>query len=154
MSGMQVAQPSFPRMRAETEAEYSSWMSAVPSAISSDVLWRASAYRLALFALRLATRDAHPLARDARTRHVAPQLVRAVGSIAANVAEGYGRVSRADRARMFEYALGSARESLVWYLAGADILGATFVEARLELLVQIRRLLIRMIVNQRPHRGA
>ncbi len=38
-----------------------------------------------------------------------------VGSIRANIAEGYSRGTGKDRARFYEYALGSARESRDWY---------------------------------------
>jgi four helix bundle protein len=43
------------------------------------------------------------------------QLYEAVGSVSANLAEGYSRGTGKDRARFYEYALGSARESRDWY---------------------------------------
>jgi four helix bundle protein len=38
-----------------------------------------------------------------------------LGSVGANMAEGYSRLGARERARSFEYALGSARESRDWY---------------------------------------
>ncbi|MBC7896698.1 MAG: four helix bundle protein, partial [Cytophagaceae bacterium] len=43
------------------------------------------------------------------------QLLRAVDSISANIAEGYSRFSGRERARFYEIALGSAREAREWY---------------------------------------
>jgi four helix bundle protein len=82
-------------------------------------------------------------------RPIGSQLYRALGSIAANIAEGYSRSSGADRARHFEYSLGSTRESLVWYFAVAALLGRDLFEARHETLSQIRRLLLATIPTER-----
>ena len=69
------------------------------------------AYRLSLFLADLAWEDVTKLAADTRAVKVADQLYRAVGSIGANLAEGYGRHSGKERAHFYEYSLGSARES-------------------------------------------
>jgi len=50
-------------------------------------------------------------------------LYRAVGSIKANIAEGYSHRSGKDQARFYEYSLGSARESRGWYYDARHILG-------------------------------
>ena len=63
------------------------------------------------------------LAGACETRLVAGQLLRARGSVHAELAEGYGRSTGPDRARFFEDALGSARESREWYLAGGWVVG-------------------------------
>lgn len=76
---------------------------------------------------------------------VAGQLVRAVGSIAANIAEGYSRGSAPERRKFLEYALGSARESVVWYEAA----GVADANSRIERLTSIRRLLLTMIRTAR-----
>ena len=77
------------------------------------------------------------------------QLYRAVGSICANIQEGYSRGTGKDRARFYEYALGSARESRGWYYRGRKILADIVVQHRLNLLNQIIRLLLTMIPQQR-----
>jgi len=80
---------------------------------------------------------------------VADQLTRAVGSIAANIAEGHSRSSLADRLRFFGYALGSAREAAVWYETLRGALGG-IVTDRQDTLIQIRRLLLATLRRARP----
>jgi hypothetical protein len=60
-------------------------------------------YRLALFAGDLAWHDVSRLIKDGRTRSLADQLYRAIGSMSANIAEGYSRRSVKDQARFYEY---------------------------------------------------
>lgn len=45
---------------------------------------------------------------------VGRQFVRAVDSISANVAEGFGRYGKTDRTNFYRYAYGSVKESLDW----------------------------------------
>ena len=124
------------------------WEESVPESIRGDVLWRMTVYRLALFLGDVAWDDVTALHRDGRTRRIADQLYRAVGSISANVAEGYSRGSGKDRARFYEYALGSAREARDWYYKARHKLGDDVTAARLDLLAEICRQLIGTIRNQ------
>ena len=87
------------------------WASSVSDAIRRDRLWGLRLHRLGLWLGDLAWEDVTVLHRDGRTRRIADQLYRAVGSISANVAERYSRGSGKDRARFYECALGSAREA-------------------------------------------
>ncbi|MFN8404533.1 MAG: four helix bundle protein [Anaerolineales bacterium] len=48
----------------------------------------------------------------------------AVGSVGANISEGYSRSSGKDRARFYEYALGPARESRVKIITTDDTFSA------------------------------
>ena len=109
-------------------------------------------YRLAAFALHAGWSDANVLSRIAVTRSVAPQLYRALGSIGANIAEGYSRSSGRDRVRLYEYALGSARESVVWYRAAAPVLEAALVADRQEVLRRIVTTLLAVIPQERARR--
>jgi four helix bundle protein len=111
--------------------------------------WKVKAYRLALFAADVGWHDVTRLMRDRRTAGVSDQLYRALGSIGANLAEGYSRGTGRDRARFYEYALGSARESRDWYYKGRHVLGETIVPHRLQVLTEIVRLLLTMIPQQR-----
>ena len=86
---------------------------------------------------------------DQRTRSLSDQLCQALGSTSANIAEGYSRGTGKDRARFYEYALGSARESRDWYYKARHVLGDTVVQHRLDLLTQIIRLLLTMVPQQR-----
>lgn len=77
------------------------------------------------------------------------QLYRAVGSISANISEGYSRASGKDQARFYEHALGSARESRDWYFKSRHVLGEIVTNHRLNLLVQIIRSLLKMVPKYR-----
>lgn len=45
---------------------------------------------------------------------VGDQFVRAVDSISANIAEGFGRYNKKDKIKFYRYSFGSAKESLDW----------------------------------------
>ncbi|PJA96672.1 MAG: four helix bundle protein [Ignavibacteriales bacterium CG_4_9_14_3_um_filter_34_10] len=45
---------------------------------------------------------------------VGKQFVRAIDSISANIAEGFGRYSKKDKIKFFRYSFGSLYESLDW----------------------------------------
>ncbi len=128
---------------------YADWEQSVPEAITKDALWRMEVYRLSLFAADLAWVDVTRLMGDRRTLGLADQLYRAVCSIGANIAEGYSRNSPRDRARFYEYALGSARESRDWYYKGRLILGDPVTEHRLTLVTQLIRLLLTIVPAER-----
>jgi four helix bundle protein len=86
---------------------------------------------------------------------VAGQIYRAVGSIGANIAEGYSRSSPRDRARFYEYALGSAREAREWYLRGRAVLGRerwTRATARLNEISRILVAILRRVHRDDPTR--
>lgn len=128
---------------------FESWKEQVPDEIRKDPLWEIEVYRLSLFASDVCWRDAGTLREERRTRSLADQLYRSVGSISANVAEGFSRGTGKDRARFYEYALGSARESRDWYFKGRFVLGEEVVAHRHDLMTQIIRLLLVMVPEQR-----
>ena len=91
---------------------YTEWEQTVPQTITGDPLWGMKVYRLALFLGAIAWQDVTKLLQDKRTIALADQLYRAVGSIGANIAEGYGRGSQRDQVRFYYQALlRRARES-------------------------------------------
>ncbi len=128
---------------------YEEWEQSVPEVIKGDSLWKVRVYRLALFLTDLGWLDATKLMRDGRTITLADQLYRALGSVSANLAEGYSRGTGKDRARFYEYSLGSAREGRDWYYKGRHILGEDVTQHRLQLLTEVIRLLLTMIPQQR-----
>jgi four helix bundle protein len=130
---------------------YTEWCRAVPECITGDPLWKMEVYRLALFAADIGWREASALAKDIRTRDLADQLYRALGSIGANLSEGYSRGTGKDRARFYEYALASARESRGWYFNARHILGDEVTTHRMNLLTQIIRLLLTIVPRERGH---
>jgi four helix bundle protein len=128
---------------------YEEWEKTVPAAITDDALWKMRVYRLALFAGDLGWHDVVKLAQDRRAVSLADQLYRALGSVSANIAEGYSRSSGRDQARMHEYALGSARETRDWYWKSRYILGEDIANHRIGLLAQIIRLLLVIVPSER-----
>jgi four helix bundle protein len=128
---------------------YPSWLKSVSLEITGDPLWNVEAYRLALFLADLGWRDVTKLTQDRRMLGLSDQLYRSVGSISANISEGYSRGSGKDRARFYEYALGSARESRGWFYKGRHVLGEDVAAHRIGLTTQIIRLLLTMVPDQR-----
>lgn len=111
----------------------------------SDPLERVQAYVLAREAGRVARLDCERLRSDPVMVDIARQLFTSVGSITANIAEGYARSTLPDRRRFLEFALGSTREAASWYEHLALPEGAE----RLARLTSIRRLLLTMIRTSR-----
>ncbi|MCW5856906.1 MAG: four helix bundle protein, partial [Caldilineales bacterium] len=91
---------------------------------------------------------------DKRTLSLAEQLFEAVGSIVANISEGYSRGSGRDQARFHEYALGSARESRGWYWQGRQVLSEPVARHRISVVTRIVRLLLTMIPSECTHKLA
>jgi len=133
----------------EDNLKYEEWMKSVPLEITGDPLWKTEVYRLALFVAEIGWHDVTKLMKDKRTLDLADQLYRALGSIGANVSEGYSRGTGKDRARFYGYALGSVRESRGWHYNGRHMLGEIVAVHRIQLLTQIIRLLLTMIPEQR-----
>ncbi len=107
-------------------------------------------YRMAAYLSARCASDAACLGTQV-SLDVARQLVRAVSSVTANIAEGCSRNGTADRLRFYTYALGSVREALAWI----DALGAAPWPPRddyRDLLVQIRRQLLVAIKSMRAKR--
>ena len=128
---------------------YAEWEKAVPREITDDSLWKMTAYRLALFLSDICWQDVVVLLRHRQLHELTDQLYRAVGSVSSNLAEGYSRGTGADRARFYEYALGSARESRYWYFKARHVLGQEVTAHRLQFLAEIIRLLLTMVPQQR-----
>jgi four helix bundle protein len=137
--------------RRDQARDYQDWIQSVPATITKDSVWKMEVYRLSLFAADIGWQDVVALTQDRRTLGLADQLSRALGSISANIAEGYSRSSMKDQARFYEYALGSARESRDWYYKARYVLDETTVGNRLELLTRVIRLLLVIIPHQRGY---
>lgn len=133
------------------ESDLTLWEATVPDTITRDSLWRMRVYRLALFASDRGWEDVSLLNGDTRTRGLADQLYRALGSIGANIAEGYSRSTGKDRSRIYTYALGSARESRDWYYKARFCLGDERAQERMALLAEVIRQLLTIVAAQPGH---
>ena len=133
----------------ESFVNYDDWLKTVPDDFKGDILWKMTVYRIALFLGDLSWFDVTKLVKDRRTIGLSEQLYEAVGSVGANIAEGYSRSSGKDRARFMEYSLGSARESRDWYYKGRHVLNDEVAQHRIQLLTQVIRLLLTMTPKER-----
>jgi len=133
----------------EKIVNYQEWLKTVPEDFTGDALWKMVVYRYALFIGGMAWHDSTKLMKDRRTLKLSDQLYEAVGSIGANISEGYSRSSGKDRARFYEYSLGSARESRGWYYDGRFVLGDEVANHRMQFLTQIIRLLLTITPDER-----
>jgi four helix bundle protein len=130
---------------------YAEWLSTVPSEITNDPIWKLEVYRLALFIDDIGWQDVLALSKNNLMWSVADQLHRSLGSISANLTEGYSRSKGLDRARFFEFSLGSARESRDWYYKSRHVLPAEVVKHRIGLTTHIIAMITPMISHQRKH---
>ncbi len=121
-----------------------------PDALDGDPIWNTRMFRMATYLAGRCATDAARLGPRISLGQ-ADQFIRAVGSISANIAEGYSRAGPAERLRFYAYALGSAREALSWIDTLSDATWAPRAEYQ-DLLVQIRRQLLTAIKHMRPQK--
>jgi len=130
---------------------YAEWLETVPSEIINDPIWKLEVYRLALFADDIGSEDILRLSKEKLMFSVADQLHHSLGSISANLTDGYSRSKGLDRARYIEISLGSARESRDWYYKSRHVLPAEVIKHRMGLTTRIISMLAPMIPHQRKH---
>ena len=121
---------------------YEAWLANVPDSIKNDRLWQFLAYRKALLLYDLAWEDCEKLIKDVRGRGNADQLNRSIGSMSANIEEGYGRGFGKEYNCFLRVALGSAREGRGWYYRSRRLLAPTVVQHRCALLDEIISMLV------------
>ena len=131
--------------------KYTEWIEIVPSEIANDPIWKLEVYRLDLFADDIGWNDVLVLSKNNLMWGVADQLHRSLGSISANLTEGYSRSKGLDRARFFEISLGSARESRHWYYRSRHVLPAEVIKHRMGLVTRIVSMLAPMLSHQRKN---
>jgi len=73
---------------------YTTWLPTVFPEITNDPLWHMEVYRLSVFLGEVTWIDTEKLIKDPRMLKLSDQLYSAVGSVSANIAEGYGRFSQ------------------------------------------------------------
>jgi four helix bundle protein len=87
-------------------------------------------------------KDCETLLKHPLGKAVARQLIRSVGSISANIEEGYGRGYGKDRLYFLRIVIGSARESKGWYYRVKELLLPDVIDHRLNLVGQVIALLV------------
>lgn len=131
--------------------KYDEWILSVPIEIANDPIWKLEVYRLALFAGDIGWHDVLALSKNKLMYSVADQLHRSLGSISANLTEGYSRSKGLDRARFIEISLGSARESRDWYYKSRQVLPPEVIKHRMGLITHIIAMLVPMVSHQRKN---
>jgi four helix bundle protein len=81
--------------------------------------------------------DSEIIGKDYRGREIVKQLTRSVGSIAANIEEGYGRGFGKEYPQFLRIARGSARETKGWYQRAKRLLAEAVLAKRVSTLNQI-----------------
>jgi four helix bundle protein len=130
---------------------FRAWEQQVRPSLREDPLWSLHSYRVAMFALQSAQDDVAAAARRGADPAATAQLLRALGSVCANVAEAFGRPTATDRSRFLSYAIGSVREAISWYHALARHLASGELDRRLDVLSELRRLLLGYLRWLRTH---
>lgn len=128
---------------------FDTWEQTIPERIRQDPVWRFLAYRKALYLHDLAWEDIRRWEKAPGIYALADQLIRSVGSISANIEEGFGRGYGADRNRFLRIAIGSAREAKGWYFRAHHLLTNQVLADRLALLDAIIGLLVTELTVQR-----
>ena len=129
---------------------YEEWLAQVPDSLKKDPIWQFKAYPKALLLYDLAWEDTDKMLKDVRGRKLTGQLIDSVGSISANVDEGFGRgIERGEYIQFLRYALGSARETRSWYYKARKLLSAEVVQHRIALCDEVIALLVVTIKQRR-----
>jgi four helix bundle protein len=126
---------------------FAEWVAAADDVLTGDPLWSMQAYRLGMYAIVCHNRDRKSFPSLANSPAL-DQVTRAIGSVAANIAEGYSRSGLADRNRFYGYALGSAREAIAWYDTIRSEIGEVATD-RQATLIQVRRIMLTILRRNR-----
>jgi len=102
-------------------------------------------YKMSLELWDSSWNDCEILAKDFRGKEVAKQLIRAVGSISANIEEGYGRGFGKEYPQFLRISRGSARESKGWYKKSKFLLEEKVILERVSKLDSIISMLAKSI---------
>lgn len=95
----------------------------------------------------LSWNDTMVLQKDFRGKEIAKQMIRSVGSISANIEEGYGRGSNKEYPQFLKIARGSATESKGWYKKSKYLLEEKTIIDRIKLLDEIIAILTKTILT-------
>ncbi len=91
--------------------------------------------------------DSEVMINDIRGRELVKQLTRSVGSISANIEEGYGRGYGKEYPQYLRTSRGSARESKGWYIKSKRLLSKEIIEVRIEKLDSIIAMINKSILT-------
>ncbi len=104
-----------------------------------------SAYKKSNEIWDLTWNDTEIIQQDYRGKEIAKQMIRSIGSISANIEEGYGRGSNKEYPQFLKIARGSATESKGWYSRSKFLLDQTLINGRIKILDEIIAILTKTI---------
>jgi four helix bundle protein len=133
----------------DEQLSFEAWKKTVHTNICNDPLWKFQVYPKTLFLYDLAWEDCEYLLKDVRGRKIAEQLIRSVGSISANIEEGYGRGYGKSYGYYLRIAIAEARETRGWYWKGRKLLPLEVLDSRMKLVSEIIAMLAPNIERQR-----
>lgn len=81
--------------------------------------------------------DSELMMNDIRGKELVKQMTRSVGSISANIEEGYGRGFGKEYPHFLRISRGSARESKGWYTRAKFFLPSSTIEQRIKMINEI-----------------
>ena len=81
--------------------------------------------------------DTEKMLSDIRGKEISRQLIRSVGSISANIEEGYGRGFGKEYSHFLKISRGSARESRGWYSKSKFLLSEETINSRINVIDSI-----------------
>jgi four helix bundle protein len=110
-----------------------------------DRLEKFGAYVKACQLWNLCWDDCERLDADFRGHAIAQQLIRSVGSISANMEEGYGRGYGKELAQFLRTSRASARESRGWYYRARRLLPVDILQVRYDLIDEVISILVSTI---------
>lgn len=90
-------------------------------------------YKMAMLLWNDCWNDTEILLKDVHGKEIAKQLIRAIGSISANIEEGYGK----EYPQFLRLSRGSARESKGWYIRSNFLLSEQVIKDRVDRLESI-----------------
>lgn len=90
-------------------------------------------------------KDTDSMKNDLKGREIVKQLIRSVGSVSANIEEGYGRGNQKEYPHFLKIARGSAREAKGWYTKSKFLLDNKLIENRCQILNEIGAMLTKSI---------
>ena len=131
------------------QKRFAVWEAQIPARIKKEGIWRFIGYRKALYLYDLVWEDTKFWYQDRRGRSVVSQLISSVGSISANLEEGYGRETSKQTIYFYQVSLASARETKGWLYRARKLMHPDIPEERLELLDEVIALLVSEIRLQK-----
>ena len=130
--------------------DFEKWVETVHKRIIREPIWQFNGYKKARYFHDLIWEDTDRWRKaDWRSRGPGGQVIRSVGSISANLEEGYGRGYGKELLYFYRVALASARETKGWIYRSKRFYSPEALESRLKLCDEVISLLVDELNRQK-----